>query len=243
MSNELNLYQRLSKIMADVKYIQKEDKKVNNQYTFVSHDAVTAKCRQAFIDHGVFVRPSIIEHEASWYDTKVEKWIDKKKQIVDVKSLRTEVHIEVEFINIDDPKDSMKIASIGYGLDTQDKGIGKAYSYAYKYALLKTLMLETGDDPEKDMIDHVPEKIFKSRKARNELYNEIMDAYSDCKSLEDVVETFKKYQEGLGKIMKDCEQNDELDVYNQLVKAKDDLKNAFSEKEELDEAADNFRNG
>ena len=38
----------------------------------------------------------------------------------------------------------------GYGIDPADKGIGKAISYSFKYALLKTFCLETGDDPDQD---------------------------------------------------------------------------------------------
>jgi hypothetical protein len=37
-----------------------------------------------------------------------------------------------------------------YGIDDSDKGPGKAISYAVKYALLKALGLETGDDPDED---------------------------------------------------------------------------------------------
>jgi len=163
-ASELNIYQRIHAIMKDVAYVQKESQKVNNQYTFVSHDAVTAKCRVAFLKHGVLVRPFILKHDIEWYDTKTEKWIDKKKQLVDGKSLRTSIEIEVEFINVDKPEEKMVTNSVGYGLDPQDKGAGKAYSYAYKYALLKALMLETGDDPEKDIIEHVPAKPKKPAK-------------------------------------------------------------------------------
>jgi hypothetical protein len=40
------------------------------------------------------------------------------------------------------------VETIGYGVDPQDKGPGKAISYGVKYALLKVLGLETGDDPD-----------------------------------------------------------------------------------------------
>jgi hypothetical protein len=50
------------------------------------------------------------------------------------------------------------VSFFGYGIDNQDKGPGKAMSYAVKYAMLKTFCLETGDDPEKDDIPHLPAK-------------------------------------------------------------------------------------
>jgi len=132
----LNIYQKMHKVMAAVSYVQKEDKKVNNQYTFVSHDAVTAKLRPALLEHGILVVPSV---EDSKQDGN-----------------RTEVTLRVSFVNVDDPKDEVVVRSIGFGIDPQDKGPGKAVSYAFKYALLKAFCLETGDDPEKDQIPHEP---------------------------------------------------------------------------------------
>jgi hypothetical protein len=58
----------------------------------------------------------------------------------------------VRFVNVDEPSEWIDVESFGYGLDDQDKGPGKAMSYAVKYALLKTLGLETGDDPDEDQV-------------------------------------------------------------------------------------------
>ena len=130
----LNIYQRLYGIMGDISYVKKEDKKVNNQYKFVSHDAVTKKAREAFLGWGVLCLP---------------------QDIVRVQNgNRTEMDMNLMFVNIDKTDDLIKVPTSGYGIDPQDKGVGKAYSYAVKYGLLKALSLETGDDPERDMIDH-----------------------------------------------------------------------------------------
>lgn len=130
----LNLFQRLLKVMEEVDYVQKENKKVNGQYTFVSHDAVTAKVRPALVKQGIMAIPTVISKNQD--------------------GNRTEVEIGVTFVNVDDPQDKFAVQYFGYGIDTQDKGPGKAISYAVKYALLKVLGLETGDDPEKESIDH-----------------------------------------------------------------------------------------
>lgn len=141
-----NIYQRLHAIMEDVSYVKKEDKKVNNQYKFVSHDAVTAKIRPAMLKHGVAAIPS-------YFDISVD-------------GNRTNCSVSMTFVNIEQPEDSVTIpcAGFGQGIDPQDKGAGKAMSYAYKYALLKVFALETGDDPEKDNIDYAP-KVPKASKA------------------------------------------------------------------------------
>lgn len=66
----------------------------------------------------------------------------------------TKVTVRLHFVNVDNPEDRVSYRGVGIGLDPSDKSVGKAVSYATKYALLKGLMMETGDDPEKD--DFVP---------------------------------------------------------------------------------------
>lgn len=134
--SDLNIYQRMHAVMKAVSYVQKEEKKVNNMYTFVSHDAVTAKIRPALIENGIITVP------------RVTKWQQDGN--------RTECDMEVDFVNIDKPDERITVSMFGFGIDPSDKGPGKAISYAVKYALLKALSLETGDDPEKDHIAHEP---------------------------------------------------------------------------------------
>jgi thiol-disulfide isomerase/thioredoxin len=127
---KLNIYQKINNVMKEVDYIQKGDKKVNNQYNFVSHDQVTAKMHPALTKHGIVVIPS------------VDKLIQDGN--------RTSVELSVKFVNVDDPHDSFTMMSCGFGIDAGDKGPGKAISYAFKYAMLKVFCLETGDDPDQD---------------------------------------------------------------------------------------------
>src|SRR5688572_5129635 len=119
----------MHQVMKAVSYVQKEEKMVNNQYRFVSHDAVTAKLRPHLIEAGVLVVPRVTKHSQD--------------------GNRTEVDIEVDFVNVEKPEDRITIPMFGFGIDPQDKGPGKAVSYAVKYALLKAFSLETGDDPER----------------------------------------------------------------------------------------------
>ena len=57
--------------------------------------------------------------------------------------------MKIKFTNCDDPADFIEVDYPGFGIDQGDKGPGKALSYAFKYALLKTFCLETGEqDPE-----------------------------------------------------------------------------------------------
>lgn len=186
MTEQLNIHQRLHAVMGDVKYIQKEDKKVNGQYTFVSHDAVTAKCRESFVKHRIVVIPTTLEHT-------IESGKNKRGETI----YRTILLISTKFVNIDNPEDFIETLSYGYGIDNQDKGIGKAYSYAYKYALLKTLGLETGDDPERDDIDFVPEITELNPEQQEHLYETALRMLGEQTELEKLKiiweENYKKW--------------------------------------------------
>lgn len=128
----LNVHQRLAAAMGDVDYIQKEKKQGMN-YTIVSHDAVTAKVRPVLLKHGIVYYPVRCEHLHN--------------------GNRAECSLTVRFVNIDQPADFFDVPTFGYGIDPQDKGPGKAMSYAVKYALLKALGLETGDDPDNESVE------------------------------------------------------------------------------------------
>lgn len=128
----LNIYQRIKAIMEDVSYIQKDGQIAGERarYKFVSHDAVTAKLHPALVKHGVVVIPTVEE--------------------LTQEGNRTKVKLAIIFRNVDDPSDSFFTVHYGYGIDSGDKGPGKAISYAFKYALLKTFCLETGEDSDQD---------------------------------------------------------------------------------------------
>jgi hypothetical protein len=136
MTAKLNIHQRIAAVMETVTYIRKE-RKSEMKYTIVSHDAVTAKVRPALLSAGVIYYPIRCDHT--------------------VNGNRAEVSMTVRFANIDDPADCIDVQTFGFGVDAQDKGPGKAMSYAVKYALLKCLGLETGDDPDTDDIPHSKE--------------------------------------------------------------------------------------
>lgn len=157
--------------MAEVDYIQKEKKQGMN-YTIVSHDAVTAKVRPVLLKHGIVYYPVRCDHT---HDGN-----------------RAECSLTVRFVNIDEPTDFFDVPTFGYGIDTQDKGPGKAMSYAVKYALLKALGLETGDDPEHDNIPHEPTPAPAPHKHRN--YDALVKELRLCTMPEDVNRAWKDEQ-------------------------------------------------
>lgn len=65
---------------------------------------------------------------------------------------RTEVVMALEFVNIDNPAERIIVGDYtGYGIDNQDKGPGKAYSYAIKYILMKTFGILSGENEDDEV--------------------------------------------------------------------------------------------
>ena len=130
-----NIHQRMRSVMQAVSYVQK-NKPAGMKYSVVSHDAVTAKIRPALVENGIVYYPDEVNRTQS--------------------GNRTEVDLFVRFVNVDNPEDFIRVPASGYGCDNQDKGPGKAISYAVKYALLKAFGLETGDDADNEEVMHEP---------------------------------------------------------------------------------------
>ena len=135
-AQNMNIHQRIAAVMAEVSYIQREEKK-GMTYRVVSHDKVTALLRPSMMKNGIVNYPVRCEHSHN--------------------GNRAECSMTLRFVNIEQPSDFIDVQTFGYGVDTQDKGPGKAMSYAVKYGLLKTFFLETGDDPDNESLPHTRE--------------------------------------------------------------------------------------
>ncbi len=54
------------------------------------------------------------------------------------------------FVNIDNKDDYIETTTFAEGIDSQDKGSGKAMTYSDKYALMKAYKIITGEDPDQN---------------------------------------------------------------------------------------------
>lgn len=134
-----NLYQKIQAVMEDVEYIVKDAQisfKSTN-YKAVSEEMVTSTVRKSLIKHGLVILPIEQEHIKDGSLTTV----NTKYKIVDVDTGNSEI-----------------LMSSGTGADTQDKGVGKAMTYSYKYLLLRTFAIPTGEDPDKTSSAELDEK-------------------------------------------------------------------------------------
>lgn len=130
MSNEKNLFQKLHSVTENVEKIYKEQNK-GMPYKSVNHNMVTKAIRKQIIEQRLWINPIIEESINQGSSHKVV--------------------MSAEIIDIDNPTDKVTIGKFpALGIDNQDKGYGKAISYAYKYILQKGFMMEIGEDEEVD---------------------------------------------------------------------------------------------
>ena len=142
--SELNIYQRVNKVMKEVEYVQKDSSVSTGggSYKAVSHDMVLAVLRKSMVKAGIVVEVDCLHAEMLQEKApKAEGDKGYKMHLYSGKYL-------VAFVNVDDPKDRMKVTVNAHANDSGDKAPGKAMSYAVKYAMLKTFSLETGEDDE-----------------------------------------------------------------------------------------------
>ena len=97
------------------------------------------------------INPILIEHE--WfYEIRVKKSDLQIKEAFGSKGKKLQfiatIEVAVVFHNCLFPEEMVGTESVGMGIDDNDKAMGKAYTYAVKYALLKLFRLRFGDDPD-----------------------------------------------------------------------------------------------
>lgn len=139
-----NIYKKMSDITAELSAVAKnlEVGFGKNAYKAVGEADVLAAVKPLEVKHGIYSYPSkrrVIESQVmitNGYDGK-----EKQNQFVRVET-------DYTFINIENPEEKITVTSYGDGVDSQDKAVGKAMTYADKYALLKAYKIITGEDPD-----------------------------------------------------------------------------------------------
>ena len=134
----LNIYQKLVEVRKGVLYLQKENQ--GHQFKYVSSSQTISALREKMDELGLLLVPSILEEHLH------TKWANKEAGATEH---MTELVVEFTWINAEKPEEKITCRWYGQGLDTGEKGVGKALTYAEKYLLLKFFNIATDkDDPD-----------------------------------------------------------------------------------------------
>lgn len=127
----------------------------NSSYKWVSDKDVRLLIRDSMIKNGLSILPTDVQSKIQvdrWDEvdqySKIE-WAMKSKQ-----SIFTEVN--TKYILLHSSGQSIELAGYGQGVDSQDKGAGKATTYALKNTLLNMFLIPTGVDTDDTHSDDLP---------------------------------------------------------------------------------------
>lgn len=150
----MKVYEKMLGVMKQVEYLKKDGFVTTGSgkgYKALTDEKVLSAIRPALINAGLVMIPVAMK----------TKRTDEQIQVNDNTRVNriTDVEITFRIVNVDDPTDYIEIVSAGTGVDTQDKGIGKAMTYAKKYALLNSLLIPSGDDTDQVSSDRYTEML------------------------------------------------------------------------------------
>ncbi len=186
----MNLYQKIQQVSDEIKNIEKKTEvRVNNNssYKAVADIDVLLAVKKSETKFGLISIP--VKQEL----VRSEQVMKQGRDGYSTVTFADIVKMTVRIINIDNPSETIEVESFGRGLDSGDKGFGKASTYARKYALLNAYKIATGEDPDEQASQEMPvSSIDEIRSAvvnyclANTNYMSQLCQYFGCASIDDM---------------------------------------------------------
>lgn len=136
-----SLVRKLAEVMGEVDRVPKNGRNEFHKYDYATESDIVDAVRAGLASRRVLMLPNVVHTE----------WTTKggKERICTI-TYRFTFHDG-------DSGESLSFDVLGEGQDSGDKATYKAFTGAVKYAILKTFLIPTGDDPEADG-DPMPNK-------------------------------------------------------------------------------------
>lgn len=153
--NNMNIFQRMAAITADLQTVAKNltvQTTKTSAYKAVSERDILDAVKPLEAKHGVYSYPvsrEILESNMLESESEFQGKVSKKTTFM------TRIKTVYRFVNVDNPSEYIETTTFAEGIDPQDKGSGKAMTYADKYALMKAYKISTGDDPDQSASEDV----------------------------------------------------------------------------------------
>lgn len=158
VNQPIGLHKKILKVMQKVSYLEKDIgiSFKSTRYKAISETKVTSIVRKALLECDLTFVP-------------VSQRISRRE-----KDNVTVAEVTYQLTDAE-TNESIQVVSVGEGADNQDKGAGKALTYAYKYALLRTFAIATGEDPDAISSDELTDK---NNNQKNNIINDISVSYN-----------------------------------------------------------------
>lgn len=172
----MNIYQKMANVTAELQTVAKNldvDTGKGKSYKAVSERDIIDAVKPLEVKHGIYSYPcsrEILESQT----------LESETQYGVKTTFFSRIKTTYRFVNVDDPQDYIDTVTFAEGIDSQDKGSGKAMTYADKYALMKAYKISTGDDPDQD-----PSKEERYKRAKTEKHvipsaGDMVPTCADC---------------------------------------------------------------
>lgn len=149
----MNIYQSIHSVMDEVGAIGKNRKNQQQGFMYRGVDEVMNALQPAFVKHGIFVVPEVLEQ------TREERTTKSGGQLL--YSI-----LKIKFTFYADDGTNVSATVVGEGMDSADKASNKAMSVAFKYACFQVFCI-----PTEEMVDPDSETPPASQKPINQAYD------------------------------------------------------------------------
>ena len=149
----MNIYEKLACITAELQTVAKNlmvETGGGKGYKAVSERDIIDAVKPLEEKYGVYSYPcDRIMLESQTLDSVTEyRDRDGGVKTTHKTTFFSRIQTTYRFVNVEDPQEFVDTVTFAEGIDTQDKGSGKAMTYGDKYALMKAYKISTGDDPD-----------------------------------------------------------------------------------------------
>lgn len=143
MTEQLNLYQKIADVKANIDGFTKDTKGYN--YSYVSGSQVLHRIRNKMIEHNLLLIPKTSEE--NYKQIEVTRFNKKASREVTTTEFVVEMKLTYVWINADKPEEQFEVTFYAVGQqDDVSKAHGTALTYAERYFLLKFFNIPTDED-------------------------------------------------------------------------------------------------
>ena len=143
MTQEMNLFQKIADVKANIDGFTKDTKGYN--YSYVSGSQVLHRIRSKMIEHNLLLVPSTTEE--NYKKIEVTRFNKKANREVTTSEFVVEMKLTYVWINADNPEEKLEVTFYSVGQqDDVSKAHGTALTYAERYFLMKFFNIPTDED-------------------------------------------------------------------------------------------------
>ena len=143
VTQELNLFQKIADVKANIDGFTKDAKSYN--YSYVSGSQVLHRIRNKMIENNLLLIPKTTEE--NYKQIQVTRFNQKAKREITVTEFVVEMKLTYVWINADKPEEQLEIPFYAIGQqDDVSKAHGTGLTYAERYFLMKFFNIPTDED-------------------------------------------------------------------------------------------------